>query len=104
MAKELWTITEVVEIFQVDEQFLSDLEEEEIVCPVCGEDKKAKVFPFQELEKLRLAKILMEDMGVNLEGVEVILRMRQNMDDMRRQFDTILEDLAKELQETFKGD
>ena len=39
----------------------------------------------------------MEEMDVNLPGVEVILRMRQNMIDMRRQFDDILEDLAREL-------
>ena len=38
-------------------------------------------------------------MGVNLPGVEVILRMRQMMFDMRRQFDEILEDLAQEFQE-----
>jgi MerR family transcriptional regulator/heat shock protein HspR len=36
-------------------------------------------------------------MEVNLPGVEVILQMRQNMLDMRRQFDDILEDLARRL-------
>ena len=29
MAKEFWTVTEVVEIFQIDERFITDLEEEE---------------------------------------------------------------------------
>jgi MerR family transcriptional regulator/heat shock protein HspR len=37
-------------------------------------------------------------MDINLPGVEVILTMRQNMIDMRRQFDDILKDLAQELQ------
>jgi len=32
MGKEYWTVTEVVKIFQVDERFLHDLEEEEIIC------------------------------------------------------------------------
>ncbi len=41
-------------------------------------------------------------MGVNLAGVEVILRMRQSMIEMRRQFDSILEDLAQELQDAFR--
>jgi MerR family transcriptional regulator/heat shock protein HspR len=41
-------------------------------------------------------------MGVNLAGVEVVLRMRQNMVEMRRQFDAILEDLAREVQETLR--
>jgi len=44
----------------------------------------------------------MEDMDVNLSGVEVILQMRKNMIDMRRQFDAILEDLARQMQKTLK--
>lgn len=60
-----------------------------------------KLFSAGDLENLRLAKVLVEDMGLNLAGVEVVLRMRQSMIDMRRQFDAILEDLAKEFQESF---
>jgi MerR family transcriptional regulator/heat shock protein HspR len=52
------------------------------------------VFSQKEREKLRLALLLMEEMEVNLPGVEIILRMRQTMDEMRKQFDDILEDLA----------
>ena len=104
MVKEFWTITEVVELLEVDERFLADLEDEEIICPICEGDKQAKLFPPNELEKLRLAMILMEDMGVNLAGVEVILRMRHHMAEMRKQFDAILEDFAGELQEALKGD
>jgi MerR family transcriptional regulator/heat shock protein HspR len=101
MDKEFWTIAEVVEIFQVDERFVADLEEEEVLCPVCQDSPPSKLFGASELEKLRLAKILVEDMGVNLAGVEIILRMRQRMFDMRKQFDVILEDLAQRLRERF---
>jgi len=99
MGKEYWTVTEVVEIFEVDERFLDELEQEDIVCPVCKEDPPAKFFSSADLEKLRLAKILIDEMEVNLPGVDIILRMRQNMLEMRQQFDSILEDLAHHLQE-----
>lgn len=102
MKKEYWTIREVVEIFEVDEGFLRELEEEEIVCPSCPEDPSEKVFYLSEMEKLRIAKILSEEMGVNLAGVEIILRMRQTMFEMRKQFDEILEDMAKQLEGSFK--
>jgi MerR family transcriptional regulator/heat shock protein HspR len=102
MKKEYWTIREVVEIFEVDEGFLRELEEEEIVCSSCLEDPSEKVFYLGEMEKLRLAKILSEDMGVNLPGVEIILRMRDTLFDMRKQFDEILEDVARHLEEAFK--
>ena len=102
MAKKFWTIREVLEIFELEERFLSDLEDEEIICPIRKKHSPKKLFSDAELEKLRLAKLLVEDMGVNLAGVEVILRMRQSMIEMRRQFDTILEELVKELQRALK--
>jgi MerR family transcriptional regulator, heat shock protein HspR len=100
MKKEFWTRTEVVEFFHVDEGFLSSLEDEELLCPVCRDEAPTRVFPLQELEKLRLAKVLVEEMGVNMAGVEIILRMREMMFSMREQFDEILEDLAGNLRET----
>ena len=102
MDKELWTITEVIERFEIEEHFVRDLEEEEIICPICGEDPETKLFQVSELEKLRLAKILFDDMGVNLEGIDIIIRMRQNMIDMRRQFDDILEDVANRMKRAFE--
>jgi len=86
----------------VEERFIADLEEEEVICPVCQDQPREKLFSQTELEKVRIAKIHVEEMGVNLAGVEIILRMRQNMLAMRRQFDAILEDLAREVQETLK--
>ena len=35
MAKEYWTLEEVMEIFHMEEGILRDLEEEEIICPLC---------------------------------------------------------------------
>jgi MerR family transcriptional regulator, heat shock protein HspR len=102
MAKEYWTVSEVIEIFQMDESTISYLEEEEIVCPECFDVQPTRRFSAFDLDKLRLVKILMEDMDVNLPGVEVILRMRQSMIQMRQQFDDILEDLAIQVKETIK--
>jgi MerR family transcriptional regulator, heat shock protein HspR len=99
MKNELWSVTEVLEFFQVEEGLLRNLEEEEIICPACDEGLPTRRFDIRELEKLRIAKILVEEMDINLSGVEVILQMRQNMIDMRRQFDAILEDLSGQLKE-----
>ena len=97
MGKEFWTYAEIIQIFQVRESFISELVEENIVCPTCRENSSAQLFSAHELEKLRLAKILVEEMEVNLPGVEVLLQMRQNMMDMRKQFDDILEEMSRHL-------
>ena len=102
MIKKYWTLSEVIEIIQVDEGTISYLEEEEVICPECFDVQPAKQCSAVEREKLDRAKVLMEDMDVNLPGVEVILRMRETMIQMRRQFDAILEDLAGQFKESIK--
>ena len=101
MAKEYWSITEVVDRFQVDERLIEELEREEIICSTCPDGHTIRHYSAPDLDKVRLAKILIEDMDVNLPGVEVIIRMRQGMIQMREQFDAILEDLALQIKEAF---
>ncbi len=102
MTKKYWSVTEVVEFFQVNETFLNDLEKEDIVCPSCRNGFVDKSFSAGEMEKVRLAKILMDEMDVNLAGVEVVLQMRKSMIAMRKQFDAILEDLAREMEKNLE--
>ncbi len=98
MEKDVWTLTEVIEVLHIDEDFITTLEREDVITLTTDDTGREKLLPSREIDKIRVARVLMEDMDINLPGVEVILRMRQNMIDMRRQFDEILEDLARELQ------
>ncbi|HEU20287.1 MAG TPA: hypothetical protein ENO00_13085 [Deltaproteobacteria bacterium] len=97
MTRKFWTIIDITEVFHVDEQFIIDLEEEEIICAACQEGVREKRYSPEEVEKLRLAKILVEEMDVNLPGVDIILRMRRDMLEMRKQFDAILKDVADKI-------
>ena len=101
MTEEFWNISEVIERLQISKVLLNDLEKEQIICPVCRKKSAEKMLSSSDLERLRIAKVLIDEMEVNLPGVEVILQMRQNMLEMRRQFDEILEDLARRLQERY---
>ena len=103
MNKDYWTEAEVLEVFQLDSAFLNELQKEEIICADCLEDPPGKMFSSQELEKLRLAKLLVEEMEVNLSGVEIILHMRRHMLEMRRQFDAILEDLRDQFKANWEA-
>jgi MerR family transcriptional regulator/heat shock protein HspR len=50
-----------------------------------------------DLERARVSALLTEELEVNLAGAEVILRMRDDMIAIRRQFDEILVDLVEAL-------
>lgn len=102
MNKKYWTVTEITRLFHVDEQFISQLEKEQIVCSTCTQKSSGRLFSDDELEKMRLAKILIEEMDVNLPGVDIIINMRQSMFDMRKQFDDILKDMARQMHELMK--
>ncbi|MFH1672949.1 MAG: chaperone modulator CbpM [Pseudomonadota bacterium] len=96
MEKRYYTVTEVLKFFQIKKEFLDDLEREEIICSTYLEAEHTNVFELCEVEKIRVIKTMIEDLGVNLPGVEVILHMRQEMIAMRKQFDQILDHIARE--------
>jgi MerR family transcriptional regulator/heat shock protein HspR len=97
MTKEYWTVSEVVEIFQIPRTFLMILEEEDIICSRCREEDNERIYCREEMEMLRIAKMLTEEFDVNLPGVDIILHMRRQLMDMRKQFDEILLDLSEKL-------
>lgn len=48
-----------------------------------------------DIDQLRHIKVLMEDMGVNMAGVEVILKLRKKMAEMQHRIDKLEAELAK---------
>jgi len=97
MPRDYYYRRQVIEIFEFDESFLDVLEAEDLVHPVHEVSTREKVFPPDQVEKIRIINNLVNDLEVNLAGVEVILEMRENLIRMQRQFDQILESLVKEL-------
>ena len=59
--------------------------------------RSEKLYPLDQVDRVRVARLLMEEMGVNLEGAEVALHMREQMIAMQRQFNEILRLLGREL-------
>jgi MerR family transcriptional regulator/heat shock protein HspR len=95
MARKYLRITEVIKICGVDEEFVLRLEQEKLISPIVRQSKK--LYPPDQVDRVRVARLLIEEMGVNLEGAEVALHMREQMIAMQRQFDKLLRLLAEEL-------
>lgn len=103
MARNYYYRHQIIEIFEVDESFLDALEAEDLVHPVQEESTRERVFPPDQVERIRIIHNLVSDLEVNLAGVEVIMEMRENLIRMQRQFDQILETLVKELKTRLPG-
>jgi MerR family transcriptional regulator/heat shock protein HspR len=97
MGKKFLRITEVTRICKVDARFITRLEREQVISPIIR--RRQKYYPLDQVDRVRVARLLMEEMGVNLEGAEVALHMREQMIAMQRQFNEILRRLQRELKQ-----
>lgn len=97
MNENYYSRDQVLEIFGVQESFLDELEREDLIICSIQESLEGKIYPVDQIERIRIISNLVHDLEVNLPGVEVILQMRENMILMRHQFDQILEALVKEI-------
>lgn len=93
MARKYLRITEVVEICGVDEAFVRRLEREHVIRAT--NMQKHKVYSLDQVDRVRVARLLIEELGVNLEGAEVVLHMREQIIAMQRS----LKELARRLSE-----
>lgn len=88
-------ITEILKVMEISPELLEHLREEDIICVRCFEDKPGTYISREDIEEIRIAKVLMEDLGVNIEGVDIILRLRRQIIQMQNQFQTVLRDLRE---------
>ncbi|MGA8849893.1 MAG: helix-turn-helix transcriptional regulator [Dehalococcoidia bacterium] len=58
-----------------------------------------RLYSEEDIDRLRYIKALMSDCGVNLAGVEVVLKLMQRMKDMQRQLEE-MEKKVKMISET----
>ncbi|MFH0823870.1 MAG: chaperone modulator CbpM, partial [Pseudomonadota bacterium] len=90
---------EVIEIFKLDEDFLNNLEAEELIETV-ELPSSERVFMTDQVERLIVIDNLIRDLNVNVAGCGVILEMRENMVRMQQQFDRVLGILINALRST----
>ena len=60
-----------------------------------------RLYSERDIARLRQAKTLMDDLGVNLAGVEVILRMAQRMTELQRHMEELESELERLRQQGF---
>ena len=85
-----YTISVAAELVSVHQQTLRHYERLGLIEPQRGKGEIRYYSP-QDIEKIQQIRRLIEDLGVNLAGVEVILNMREQMQKMHEDFTEALE-------------
>jgi MerR family transcriptional regulator/heat shock protein HspR len=95
MGRKYFQITEVIKTCKVDKDFIQQLERESVIRPVM--QRRRKLYPLDQVDRIRIANLLIQEMGVNFEGAEVVLNMREQMIAMQRQFNEVLRLIGNEM-------
>lgn len=90
--------TEIAERYGIEPPELEALAREEII-EIKRTLEKEPVVSSDDVEKACIARMLMNELEVNLAGAEVIVHMRAEMIAMRRQFGEILQALVQEIRQ-----
>jgi MerR family transcriptional regulator, heat shock protein HspR len=85
-----FTISVVAEQYGVHPQTLRLYEREGLIKP-SRSAKGTRYYTEEDIEQLELILNLTRDLGVNLAGVEIILNMREKMNQMQREFENFLQ-------------
>jgi MerR family transcriptional regulator, heat shock protein HspR len=93
-----YTISAVAEMYELHPQTLRLYEREGLLKPSRSEGN-TRLYTDADLERLEVILSLTRDLGVNLAGVEIILNMRQKMDEMQREFERFFEYLRTHARE-----
>lgn len=91
-----YVISVVAERFQIHPQTLRLYEREGLLKP-SRTDGNTRLYTESDLERLDLILNLTRDLGVNLAGVEIILNMRERMNEMQRQMQAFANFVRNEL-------
>jgi len=85
-----YTISAVAELFDIHPQTLRLYEREGLLKP-SRSIGNTRLYEDSDLERLEVVLSLTRDLGVNLAGVEIILNMREKMNQMQNEFERFFE-------------
>ena len=89
-----YTREQLVEMLETDEGFLLALEREEIIASDAPSDAAGE-FSERMLERARVARNLVADLDVNLPGAAIIVRLREEVAELRRRLTDVLGELDR---------
>lgn len=97
-----YQISVVADMFDVHPQTLRTYEREGLIRPARSQGN-TRLYSEEDVARIELILRLTKDLGVNLAGVEVILNMRERMEQMQREvaetFETMLRKVEEELRQ-----
>ena len=89
----VYLISIVAKILDIHPQTLRQYERENLITP-SRSNGRIRLYSQRDIDRIKLILRLTRELGVNLAGVDIILRLKENVDEMERE----MAELRHELQ------
>ncbi|RLJ70995.1 MerR family transcriptional regulator/heat shock protein HspR [Hydrogenivirga caldilitoris] len=101
--KGLYTIGVVARMYDIHPQTLRLYEREGLLKPSRTEGN-TRLYSEEDLERLEFILFLTRELGVNLAGVDIILNMKEQLEELQKQIDQLFEFIQTELSKVYEGE
>lgn len=91
----VYLISIVAKLLDIHPQTLRQYERENLVCP-SRTNGRIRLYSQRDIDRIKLILRLTRELGVNLAGVDIILRLKENVDGM----ETEMAELRYEIERT----
>ena len=95
-------ISAVAERYDIHPQTLRLYEREGLITPVRSEGN-TRLYDEESLERLETILTLTRDMGVNLAGVEVVLNLKKQLEEMQQELERLMGFVKQEMSDRQAG-
>ncbi len=96
--KGYFSISAVAKMFSVHQQTIRLYEKEGLIAPKRSEGN-TRLFSEEDVNRLEEIIYLTHKLGINLAGVEMILRLQKRMNKMQKEMNTLFNQINNELSE-----
>jgi len=90
----VYLISIVAKILDIHPQTLRQYERENLICP-SRSNGRIRLYSQRDIDKIKLILRLTRELGVNLAGVDIILRLKENVDDMESEIAELRHKVAR---------
>ncbi|MDR1007769.1 MAG: helix-turn-helix transcriptional regulator [Campylobacteraceae bacterium] len=89
----VYLISVVAKVLEIHPQTLRQYEREGLIVP-SRTDGKMRLYSQMDIDRIRLILRLTRELGVNLAGVDVVLQLREKMDELENTIDKLRVELS----------
>lgn len=90
----VYLISIVAKVLDIHPQTLRQYERENLLTP-SRSNGKIRLYSQRDIDRIKLILRLTRDLGVNLAGVDIILRLKENVDSMEQDILALRQELQK---------